>query len=280
MLKKILIVLLVLIAAAAAGLYVFSGKMDGIIKDAIEQEGTAALGSKVSVASVVTDLKEGRAEIGGLNISNAAGYQSPYAIELSSFAAEVDYSDQTIKEIIINRPVINAEQKGQRNNFQDLLANMPSSDESEPEEESTDPGPEITIKKIALTQATVNLLTSDLEMAGQKVDLGNHSFVMQDFVATNVTGTAEEISEMLSNQLVAHVSGQVKGYVQEEIKRVAKAKATEKLKEEANKLLEEKLGTTLDGKLEGGLEGALEGKVDKKKLGDSLKDKFKGFGKD
>jgi len=266
MLKKILLVLLVLLIAVAVSLYVFSGKLDGIIKEAIETEGTAALGSQVRVASVVTDFKQGRAEIAGLTIANPPGYQAANAIELSNFNAEVDYADQTVKEIIINQPVINAEQKGQSNNFQNLLERMPASDDAA-EETSTDPGPEITIKKIALRKATVNLITSGLTIGSNTLELGDRSFVMQDFVASNVTGTAEEISDQLTTSLVAHVSGQVKNYVSAEVKKAVAEKAKERLKEEANKLLEEKLGEKLGGEL---------GKdIDKKAIGDKLKNKFK-----
>ncbi len=269
MFKKILFVLLLLIIAVGVGLYVFSGKLDGIIKETIETEGTAALGSKVSVASVVTDFKQGRAEIGGLTIANPAGYQAANAIELSNFNAEVDYGDQTIKEIIINQPVINAEQKGQKNNFQDLLAKMPDSDTAE-EEESTDPGPEITVKKIALQKATVNLLTSDLELGGHKLELGERSFVMQDFIVTNITGTAEEISDRLTRDLVEHVSGQVKEYVSAEIKNMAKARVEAELKAKADEL-KAKASAELEEKLkEKGLDN-----IDKKAVGDKLKEKFK-----
>jgi len=261
MFKKILIALIVLIAAIAAGLYVFSGKLDGIIKEAIETEGSAALGSQVKVSSVVTDFKQGRAEIAGLTISNPPGYQAANAIELSNFNAEVDYSDQTVKEIIINQPVINAEQKGQNNNFQDLLERMPASDEAE--ETDTDPGPEITIKKIALQKATINLLTSDLSVAGQTIDLGNRSFVMEDFIVTNLTGTAEEISDELTRGLIAHVSTQIRGFVTEELKKMAQTQVLDAVKDKAKEAIEEKLG------------GQLGDKLDKEAIGDKLKEKFK-----
>ncbi|MCH2191597.1 MAG: hypothetical protein MK188_11795 [Gammaproteobacteria bacterium] len=250
MIKKILLVLLALVVAAAVGLYIFAGKLDGLIKEAIETEGTAALGSQVSVASVVTDFQQGRAEISGLTIANPAGYQSAHAIELSNFAAEVDYADQTVKEIIINQPVINAEQKGKRNNFQDLLDGIPeTATEETSEAENTDSGPEITIKKIALKKATINLFTSDLEVAGQSIDIGNRSFVMDDYIVNNITGTAEEISETISKGLIAHVTAQIKSYLSSELKTIAKDKAIEKAKEQAQKAIEEKLGGELGEKL-------------------------------
>ena len=267
MFKKILLALLVLVVAAGVGLYIFSGKLDGLIKEAIETEGTAALGSAVRVAKVVTDFKQGRAEISGFKIANPAGYQAANAIELSDFAAEVNYSDQTVEEIIINNPVINAEQKGTRSNFQDLLDNMPDT-EDEAEEESTDPGPEITIKKLALTKATINLLTSGIEIAGKSVSLGNHTFVMDDFVMTNVTGTAEQISEEVTDKLVSHVTSQVKTYMTAQLGKIAKTMAIAKAKEEATKIIQEKVGDKINEKLNTGI------LKDKAKL----KFKLKGFG--
>jgi len=136
--KKILIAVLVLIVIIGIALFVFVGKMDSIVKEAIETEGSAALGSPVRVESVVTDLKEGSALLTNLTIANPAGYKAKNAIEITSFGAEVDYKNQLIEKIEIIKPIINAEQKGQKNNFQDLLENMPASEEEETAEEESD----------------------------------------------------------------------------------------------------------------------------------------------
>jgi len=124
--KKIFIALLILIVIIGVALFVFAGKLDGIVKEAIETEGSAALGSPVRVAN----LKEGSALLTNFSIANPAGYTAKNAIEVTSFSAKVDYSNQLIEKIEINKPVINAEQKGQKNNFQDLLENMPADERS------------------------------------------------------------------------------------------------------------------------------------------------------
>lgn len=239
--KKIFIALLLLLIVAGIGLFVFAGKMDQIVKEAIETEGSAALGSAVRVASVVTNLKEGSAVISNFTIANPAGYNAKNAIEITSFSASVDYLNQVIEKIEINKPVINAEQKGQRNNFQDLLKGIPADEEEELASDESDTL--ITIKQLALRSATINLVTSDLAIGDKKLELGDRSFVMDDFVLNNLSGTATEISDKVVKRLTSHVSSQVTGYLKKEITAVAKEKLTEKI--------EDKLGGEVTEKLKG-----------------------------
>ncbi len=255
--KKVLIALLVLVVIVGIALFVFVGKMDEIVKQVIETEGSAAIGSPVRVESVVTNLKEGSALLTNFTIANPAGYRAKNAIEVTSFSANVDYSNQLIEEIEIDQPIINAEQKGQRNNFQDLLENMPADDEEETVEEQSDTV--ITIKKLALRRATVNLITSDLSVAGKTLDLGDRSFVMEDFVVNNLSGTATEISDEVVKQLTSHVSAQVTDYVKGEIASVAKERLMQEAKEKINQKLEETLEGKLDGKLDGEVKEKLKG---------------------
>lgn len=267
--KKLLLALLVIIVIIGIGLFVFVGKMDSLVKDVIEKEGSAALGSPVRVESVVTDLKQGSAILTNFTISNPAGYSAANAIEVKSFSASVDYRNQIINKIEINNPIINAEQKGQKNNFQDLLQSMPA---SEDEEVVTEEGETvITIKQLALRSATVNLITSDLAVGEMKFELDDRSFVMDDFVINELNGTVTEVSDLVIERLTSHVSGQVKGYVQKEAANMAKERLLAEAKNKINQVLEEKLSGKLDGKLNDQIG---------EKVGEKLKGlKFK-FGKD
>ncbi|MFT7527485.1 MAG: hypothetical protein ACI9LY_002641 [Arenicella sp.] len=236
--KKLLIAGLGILAIIAIAMFVFAGKMDGIVKDVIEKEGSAALGSPVTVGSVVTDLTNGSVAINNLAIANPVGYKAKNAIEVTSFSASVDYQNQVVDTIEIDQPIINAEQKGKNNNFQDLLDNMPVSAEEEDsstEEDTT----VITINQLALRRATVNLITSGLSLGGQAIELGDRKFVMDDFVLNNLSGTATQISDEVVEKLTAHVSAQVANYLKDEIVKIAKA--TVKLKENLEGKVGEKL---------------------------------------
>lgn len=269
--KKLLIALLVIILIVVVALFVFAGKMDGIIKDTIETEGTAALGSQVTLESVVTDLKAGSALLTQLTIANPPGYTAPNAVELTSFSASVDYRNQVIDDIDINNPIINAEQKGTKNNFQDLLNNMPSDETQEAESEADDTV--LTINRLALRQATVNLITSDLAIAGKAIDFGTKSFTMDDFVLTGLTGTATEISDVIVSKLTAHVSQQVQSYVKKELGEIAKARLMQEAKDKMNEKLSGALGDKLNIELDANLDGE-----SGEKLKENLNDKLKGFG--
>lgn len=227
--KKIIIALVVLIAIVAVVATVFVGKMDKMIAEAIETEGTAALGSKVSVTGVETDLKQGLATIKGLSIANPAGYQAANAITVDTFSANVDYQTQVVKKIVINSPIINAEVKGSKNNFEDLLENMP---DSESEEVSDGEEQTFTIESFQLLNAKVNLLADKL---------GQRSFVMDDLVINDLSGTAEQISTLLTRELTNHVSAQVKNYATQEITNLVKAEAKKRVEEAVNEKLQEKL---------------------------------------
>jgi hypothetical protein len=246
--KKLLLALLVIIVIIGIVLFVFVGKMDSLVKDVIEQEGSAALGSPVKVESVVTDLKQGSAILTNFTISNPVGYTAANAIEIKSFSASVDYRNQIINKIEINNPIINAEQKGQKNNFQDLLQNMPATEEEE-EVVSEEGDTVITIKQLALRSATINLITSDLAVGEMKFELGDRSFVMDDFMMNDLNGTVTEVSDLVIERLTSHVSSQVKGYVQTEAASMAKERLLEEAKNKINQALEEKLGGKLDLKL-------------------------------
>jgi len=266
--KKLLIALLVIIVIIGIGLFVFAGKMDSLVKDVIEKEGSAALGSPVRVESVVTDLKAGSATLNNFTIANPAGYKAANAIEIKSFSASVDYLNQVVDKIEIVNPVINAEQKGQNSNFQDLLESMPESEEEEVVTEESDTV--ITINQLALRSATVNLITSDLAVGDMKFELGDRSFVMDDFVVNDLSGTATEISDLVVARLTAHVSAQVKDYVRKEAASLAKGRLLEEAKNKINQQIEEKLGVELDGQMNEDV---------KEKVGDKLKDLKLKFGK-
>jgi len=255
--KKFLIALLLLIIIAVAGtVYYVTQNLDSFIAQTIEKEGTASLGSQVRVGGVKTSLSEGTASISGITIANPSGYSNAHAISLNSISAEIDYKEQTIKQISINEPIINAELSGSSSNFEDLLNNMPESAESsESEGASSSSDQKITIKKLSLRKATVNLLATDYAPAA-KYGLDNDldldtSFVMKDFVMTNISGTVDQVTDQISEKLIEHVTAEVKAFAITEVK----AQATEQLKEKAK----EKLQDTLEDKLDGALGDKLKG---------------------
>lgn len=248
MMKKILIALVVIIAIAVVVSTLLFSKLDGLIADIIRTEGTAAIGSAVTVDRVETRLTEGIVIIDGLAIANPAGYKNPYAFKINNFSADVDYQSQLIEKILIDQPIINAELKGTRSNFQDLLDGMPDQPETA-EEPSGGDDTVITINSLQLRKATVNL---DSDKFGQI------PFVMDDFVMNNLQGTVDQLSKKITGKLVSHVTSQ--------ITRVATAKIAAMVKDEALKQAKEAVNEKLKEQLPEGLENKLGGKLKNLKL--------------
>jgi len=242
--KIILSLLLIIVIAGVGGAYFLIQNLDTLIAQTIEKEGTESLGSKVSVGQVTTKLKEGQATISNITIANPAGYNKAHALSLNEISADVDYAEQVITQITINQPIINAELKGSSSNFQDLLNNKPD-DGAESETEDTASDQVITIKKLSLLKATVNLLATDYAPGSQygldnTLDLDT-SFVMDDFVLTNISGTSDQITEQVSDKLIEHITSQVKTFAVKEVKAQAKAELKEKATEKINEVLGDKL---------------------------------------
>ena len=233
--KKLLIIIAVILVVIGVATSLFLSNLDGLIKDTIETEGTAAVGTQVSLQAVETDLVAGKAVLSGLTVANVDGYQAANAIEISQLVAQVDYETQIIEEILIEQPVINAELVGTRSNFNDLIDNMPP---SEAVEETDEEEVELTILSFKLNQATANVLSDRL---------GEMNFVMDDLEITNLSGTADQISEQITKALTGHIAKQVQDYVTEQFKAKFNAEALTEAKEKVDEVVKEKLGDKLKG---------------------------------
>jgi hypothetical protein len=102
-------VLLVVLAA----LFVL-GRLDAIVKAAIEKYGSAATGTAVRVESVRIRLREGQASFRGLTIGNPAGFREKNAFSLGEIGAGIDLRSvpekvKVVDEIIVASPEIFAE---------------------------------------------------------------------------------------------------------------------------------------------------------------------------
>ena len=230
--KKIIIAVAVVAVLAVAG-FLLMGGLDRLIAKTIEEEGTKALGVPVKVSGVTLDITQGLAGISGLTIANPKGYEQPYAIQLKEFSAEVDYSTQEIAAIIIEKPIITAEVKDDKSNFQALSDNMPKSEAVEEDAGSEEDGgeaPEISIKLIKLTEATVQVFSEEL---------GDEEFVMDTLIIRNLKGTPAVIAQAISARLTAHVTGQIAAHM---INSQVQGKVDEAINEKLGEKFGDKLG--------------------------------------
>ena len=73
--KKALLALLVIgVVGIGYGAYRLTASLDSIVKAAIEEHGSKATGTRVEVAGVHIELKEGSATVTGLVVTNPDGF--------------------------------------------------------------------------------------------------------------------------------------------------------------------------------------------------------------
>ena len=98
MAKRVLILIVVLIAVGAGYLYVNSGLM---VKYYIEQNGSAATGVQVSVESVELNILNGQATLYGLRVANPEGFSDAAAFSAGVIAVNLDANTVSEKVMTI-----------------------------------------------------------------------------------------------------------------------------------------------------------------------------------
>jgi len=212
--KALGIVLLVLLIIGGVVWYFTAFKLDGVIKQQIEQVGTRSLGTSVSVGSLETDLKNGSVTISSITVANPPGYKNANAFSLNGIEAAVDFQTLEIKRVIVDQPEIIIEEKNGETNFTELLANMESqSAEPEPAAEGAEP-PVIVIRHFRMNESRAAFESESLERYSD-LKIG-------DVELKNVKGTPAEVANVITQEVLEKV-------VSAAALELIKAKASEKM---------------------------------------------------
>ena len=138
--------------------------MNTIFKTAIEEVGTESVGTEVSVGYATLSPLSGNLTLGGIEVGNVTGYNSPFAVKLGGVSVTVDNESVTedvihVKEIVIDNPVISYEPKGRGNNLSDLVRQISrgsSSSSSSSSGESNQKAEETAEQKVVIDHVYIN----------------------------------------------------------------------------------------------------------------------------
>jgi uncharacterized protein YxeA len=128
--KKIFIVLLAVLLSILIGIsFWFLNNLDHLAKNAIIKYGSEMTEAKVNVSAVHIDIKDGAGNISKLTIGNPKGFKTAYAMDIKSFAIQIDPLSLTkdvvlIKKINIDSPNIIYEKNEVTTNFDALQKNI------------------------------------------------------------------------------------------------------------------------------------------------------------
>lgn len=225
--KKIIVTLLVLLLVIGAGAWYYTSfHMDNMIRNQIESASSSSLGTRVSVGSVETSIKDGSLKISSVTVANPPGYKNKNAISLNGIEAAVDYANLDIKRMVIDSPDIVIEEMGGKTNFTDLMAALektesssgPSSDTDADTGGKEDPARE---ERIIVVR---HFRMSESRAAFESKSLDHYSNIKIGAVELNdLKGTPTEVSNAIGNAILSEVT---------------KAAAIELLKAQASKYLD------------------------------------------
>ena len=231
-------IFVILILAVAGGVYYVVANLDSIVKTNIEKYGSETTQTAVKVDNVLIRLTEGSAAINGLTIANPAGFSLPYAFSLGQIATDIDI-DKTTKEVIaielinISAPQvfyeINADRVGSLNVLKDNLgtgSSTPSSPSELPSDTTQSQQIQIQIGRLLLEDAKLHAKVAPL-------DNKTYNLPLPTLELTNLSGTPEQISRQILNQLIEHAK--------KEIQKQGLDKELNKLKSKARKEVDTRL---------------------------------------
>jgi len=245
--KKIIILLaLILIVAGGAFWFISSDKLNQIIAEQIELQGSKFTEQVVTVAKVDMQILHGAGTINGLVLNNPKGYSTTPAFSLNETTLDINIQSLAdtrqggpiiIDAIVIDKPeaLVEFNQTG-GSNIQELLdainSNLPKSSpakETAPTENSNANLPNIRVKKFILAGVALRV---DLTKLGNTT----HKKILPDIDLSNIGGDAGLPANELGGELIKRALSAIWKSAKNEQQKVLEDKVKDKVKDKVNDL--------------------------------------------
>lgn len=266
--KKLLIGLAVIVVVAVGGVAYFASNIDAIIKAAIEEVGSAATKTQVTLNEVELSITSGEGALRGFRMGNPEGFKTKEAMVFDVVSVKIDTDSITsdvivIKEIVIVAPRITYELGGGGSNIQTIQKNVQAFAKSmgagggggTPAEESTG-GKKVIIENLYVRDGKIGVSAAFL--AGKQMNVPLPDIHMKDIGKKAGGASPAEVADQLLSKISQSATGAVSGLGLDKMMDTAKDAAAG-----AQKMLESGAGDVKKT-----FEGAT------KSVGDSLKGMF------
>lgn len=248
-LKIIFGLLLLLVVIVVIGVFVVGSNLNSLVKLAVEEAGSEALKTSVSLDSADVDLMAGRVQLSGLSVANPSGFNQAEAFVMKDIVVDVDLeslkdSVVDVTEVSVDGLRVAAEQKGATTNIQTLLNNLESNSggqEPEPVSDSSSAQPDVLVKV-----GEINFTNGSMYLSSDR--LGDSDLSLPVIKLSDIGGSAGVPPDQLAEQIAQPLLKQIKRAVEQSVKSLVEDKAKEKLGEKEDELkqkLDEKLGEEL-----------------------------------
>mgnify|MGYP006428657685 CR=1 FL=1 len=127
--KGILVgIVVILLAVVGGGVYVFLNAGD-LIKQVVEEVGSKATKTKVTLSKVDLSIQTGEAALKGFRMGNPAGFKTDKAMSFGAVSVKIDTDSVTkdvivVKEVVISSPDITYEYADGKANFDVIQKNV------------------------------------------------------------------------------------------------------------------------------------------------------------
>lgn len=217
--KRWALVLAIVLAVVAGGLYWLYTSLDFVVKATIEHFGPDIVGAPVRVGSVSLSAKDGRGMLRGVEIGNPPGYASPRALRAGTVAVGIDPSTLgsdvvVIRDILVDAPEITYELKGGTNNLEAIRRNIAAYVErsggaagGDGSSASRAPGRRYVIGRITLRNAKVTMTNPLLKGGGLTFNLPDVD--LRDVGKRSGGVTAAQAASIVTSALLARIGRSV-----------------------------------------------------------------------
>lgn len=217
--RWILITLALVGLAAGGAIYFLAGNLDHIVREQIEAQGSAALGTQVRVGSVELDLREGRGRLRDLRVENPPDFPGGDLLSLGSISLVIDATSALavlsgrsrhliVDEVSVEAPraEVVVEEDGS-SNLQALEAGLSRAPSSPASKSGEGPPLLLTLKRVSVASAEV---VADTRALGGK----RRSLELPDFHMREVGGregsppgqVGASVARAFATRLAKHVA--------------------------------------------------------------------------
>lgn len=248
--KKGLVIFALLIVLVVGGAVYFLGGAGDFIRAQIEQQGSKFLGTSVTVVGVDLSLTDGRMTINDLDVENPSGFSDADAFSFESVTldlGDVIKEPYVVQTVSVNAPEILYEfdASGQGNLIalkNNLMANLPESDNSAPAEPTEGPNPLVSVEDVTISNVRLKLNFENLPTGDLKIDTKAYEITLPTFSAGSIGVPdglpADQVGAAIVNAMLDNVIAQAKAEAKKRVEDEAKKLAKEKLEEQKDKVVD------------------------------------------
>lgn len=202
--KMGLLALAIVVLIILGAMLFLRSSLDGLVKDAIENYGSAMTGANVKVGAVEIHTTDGQTIISNLKIGNPAGFKTPHAIKVGKIDVIIDMSTLTqdvivIHKIDISTPGVIYEKGEVMTNFDALQKNISAYLGVGKNDKDDSGGKKFIVEKLLIHDAKAE--ASAPVLAGKTINISLPNIALNDIGKAKGGVTAGELGQIVANAL-------------------------------------------------------------------------------